>query len=213
MSINYSTNGKLMTNIGFNRTNGLFTEVIYQDEETKSAYQTTENFGTSNDFNLSETVQLQPTKWWRLNGTVVGMYKNVVAKESIGGELKQWSYIGNVSNSFTLPHRISLEVSGNYVSKQLFGNMILKPRYGVDLGMQMLVLNDKGSIRASFSDIFNTSSSGVYSKYGNLELDMITHAETRRLNISFNYRFGKSEFKTRANRSTASSDEQSRSSK
>jgi hypothetical protein len=213
MSINHSYNGKLMTNIGFNRTTGLFTEIIYQDEETKSAYQTTENFGTSNDFNLSETVQLQPAKWWRLNGTVVGMYKNVVAKESIGGELNQWSYIGNLSNSFTLPHKISLEVSGRYISKQLFGNMVMKPRYSIDLGMQMLVLNDKGSIRASFSDIFNTGSSGVYSKYGNLELDMKTIAETRRLNISFSYRFGKSEFKTRANRSTASTDEQSRSSK
>lgn len=213
MSLNHSYNGILMTNIGFNRTTGLFTEIIYQDEETKSAYQTTENFGTSNDFNLSETVQLQPAKWWRLNGTVVGMFKNVVAKESIGGELNQWSYIGNLSNSFTLPHRISLEVSGRYISKQLFGNMVMKPRYSIDLGMQMLVLNDKGSIRASFSDIFNTGSSGVYSKYGNLELDMMTIAETRRLNISFSYRFGKSEFKTRANRSTASSDEQSRSSK
>jgi hypothetical protein len=42
---------------------------------------------------------------------------------------------------------------------------------------------------------------------------MLTYAETRRLNISFNYRFGKDDFKTRANRSTASSDEQSRSSK
>jgi hypothetical protein len=141
------------------------------------------------------------------------MYKNVVAKESIGGDLKQWSYIGNVSNSFTLPHRISLEVSGRYISQQLSGNLIIKPQYSIDLGMQMLVLNDKGSIRASFSDIFNTGSSGVYSKYGNLELDVLTHAETRRLNISFSYRFGKSEFKTRANRSTSSSEEGSRSSK
>jgi hypothetical protein len=137
----------------------------------------------------------------------------LIAKETIGGELKQWSYIGNLSNSFTLPHSISLEVSGKYISQQLFGNLILKPQYTIDLGIQMLVLNNKGSIRASFSDIFNTGSSGVYSKYGNLELDMMTHFETRRLNISFNYRFGKSEFKTRANRSTSSSEEQGRTSK
>jgi hypothetical protein len=124
------------------------------------------------------------------------MYKEVNAKESIGGELKQWSFIGNLSNSFNLPYKISFEVSGKYISKQLFGNLILKPHYSIDLGMQMLVLNNKGTIRASFSDIFNTGSSGVYSKYGNLELDMMTQYETRRLNISFNYRFGKSEFKT-----------------
>lgn len=213
MSLNHSYNGQLFTNIGFNRTNDLFTEVIYQDEETKSAYQTTENFGTSSDFNISETIQLQPTKWLRLNGNATVMYKEVNAKETISGELKQWSFTGNLNNSISLPYGISLEVNGKYVSKQLFGNLILKPHYGIDLGMQMVVLNGKGTFRASFSDIFNTSSYGVHSNYGNLKLDMKFYNETRRLNLSFNYRFGKSEFKTRANRSTSSSEEQSRSSK
>jgi hypothetical protein len=54
---------------------------------------------------------------------------------------------------------------------------------------------------------------GAYSKYGNIDLDVNNRFETQRLNISFNYRFGKSEFKTRSNRSTASSEEQGRSSK
>jgi hypothetical protein len=213
LSVNHNYNGKFLTSIGYNYSTDLFTEVIYQNEETKSAYQTNENFGASTDINVSETVQLQPTNYWRLSGTAVGMYKEVNAKESFGDELKQWSFIGNLSSSFNLPYGISFEVSGKYISKQLFGNLTLKPHYSIDLGVQMLVLNNKGTIRASFSDIFNTGSSGVYSKYGNLELDMMTQYETRRLNISFNYRFGKSEFKTRANRSTASSEEQGRSSK
>lgn len=213
MSLNHSFDGKLLTNIGWSRTDNLFTGVIYQDEETKSAYQTTENFGTSTDLHISETVQIQPAKWWRINGTTVVMYKELKAKETIGGTLTQCSFTGNLNNSFTLPLRMSLEVNGKYVSSQLFGNFIMKPHYGIDLGFQMRVLNDKGTIRAAFSDIFNTSSAGVYSKYGNLELDMIIHNETRRLNLSFNYRFGKSEFKTRANRATSSNEEQSRSSK
>lgn len=213
MSLNHNFNGILMSNIGFNRTTELFAEVIYQDYETKSAYQTTENFGTATDINISETLQLQPTTWWNLNGTIVGMYKSVKAKETIGDDLQQWSYIANLNSSFSLPNNISLELSGKYISNQLFGNMILKSRYSIDLGMQVLVLKDKGSIRASFSDIFNTGSSGVYSKYGNLELDVKTYAETRRLNISFNYRFGRSDLKTRSNRTTSSIEEQSRTSK
>jgi hypothetical protein len=36
---------------------------------------------------------------------------------------------------------------------------------------------------------------------------------TVKVNIPFNYRFGKDDFKTRSNRTTASSEEQSRSSK
>jgi hypothetical protein len=213
MSINHSYKSKFITSIGYNYTTDLYTEVVYQNDETKAIYQTTENFGTATDFNLTETVQLQPTKWWRLSGTLIGMYKEVNAEQGLETEFKQWSYIGNMSNSFTLPHKISIELSGNYSSKQLIGNFTLKSRYSVDLGMQIRILNDKGSIRASFSDVLNTSSAGAYSKYGNIDLDVNNRFETQRLNISFNYRFGKSEFKTRANRSTASSEEQGRSSK
>jgi hypothetical protein len=196
-----------------NRTADLFTDVIYQDEASKSAYQTTENFGNSTDFNISETVQFQPLKWWRFTGTAVVMYKEVIARESIGDALTQWSFTGQVSNSFTLPYGMSLEVNGKYVSSQLFGNLTIEPHYVVDLGFRMRVLKDRGTISASFSDIFNSSSAGVYSKYGNLELDMIIRNVTRRLDVSFSYRFGKSEFKTRADRATASSEEQDRSSK
>lgn len=213
LSLNHSFKGKIMTSFGYNYTKDLFTQVISQNDETNAIYQTMENFGHSIDFNITETVQFQPTKWWRLNSTLIGMYKQVTVSESSSTEFKQWSYIGNISNSFTLPYKIGLELSGNYMSKQLIGNFTIKPRYSIDLGMQVRVLNDKGTVRASFSDIFNTSSFGAYSKYGNIDLDVNNRFETQRVNISFNYRFGKSEFKTRANRSTSSSEEQSRSSK
>jgi hypothetical protein len=213
LALNHSFKGKLISSVGFNYTKDLFTEVISQNDETKAIYQTMENFGHSIDCNITETVQLQPTKWWRLNGTVIGMYKQVTVSESSSTEFKRWSYIGNMNNSFTLPYKIGLELGGNYMSKQLIGNFTIKPRYSIDLGVQIRVLNDKGSIRASFSDILNTSSAGAYSKYGNINIDVNNRFETQRLNISFNYRFGKDDFSTRSNRSTSSSEEQSRSSK
>ena len=45
----------------------------------------------------------------------------------------------------------------------------MKPRYSVDLGVKRNVLKDKGVVRASFSDIFNTGSAGAYIKYGNVD--------------------------------------------
>lgn len=211
ISLNHSFEGKFMTSVGFNKTLALFTEVIYQDEATKSAYQTTENFGTSTDWSISETFLLQPLNWWRFTGTLAGMFKDVKAKATIGGSFQQFSYIANMSHSFQLPYQSSLELSGRYASQQLFGNIFLQPHYSIDLGFQIQVLNNKGTLRASMSDIFNTGSAGMTSRYGNLELDINTHAETRRFNISFNYRFGKSDLNARSNRSTASMEEQSRS--
>lgn len=213
VSLNHNFKSKFMTSLGYGYTNDLFTEVIYQNDETKAIYQTAENFGNAVDFNLSETVQLELQKWWQLNGTVTGIYKEVNSNLPSGKQFKQWSYMINANNSFTLPEKFRMELTGMYMSEQLLGNFTLKPRWSIDLGIQKSMLNDKAVLKASLSDIFNTGSAGAYTKYENVDLDVINGWETRRLKISFNYRFGKNEFKTRANRSTSSSEEESRSGK
>ena len=213
ISVNHSYKSMLMTSLGFNYTKDLITQVLYQNNETKIAWQTIDNLGNSMYFNFTETIQLEPYKWWRLSGTFTGMYKEVDAKATGGNQFKRWSSMANMNNNFTLPYGIGLELSGKYMSKQLVGNFTMKSYCTVDLGVKRNILKDKGVLRASFSDIFNTGSAGAYTKYGNVDIDVDNRFETQRLNVSFNYRFGKSEFKTRAARSTASSDEEGRSSK
>ena len=89
----------------------------------------------------------------------------------------------------------------------------MRSRGAVDIGFQRAVLKDKGSLKISVSDVFKTSQGSAYAKYGNVDIDVKNHWDSRKLNITFNYRFGKDDFKTRANRSTASSDEENRTSK
>jgi hypothetical protein len=210
MNLNHNYKGKFMTSLGYNFTKDLFTDVLYQNDDDRTVFQTIENFGKMTNITLSETVQLQPFTWWRLNGTVTGMYKEVNSNLPSGKIFAQWSYNGNISNSFTLPHKFSMEVNGSYFSEQLLGNFKIKSFYTIDIGLQKTILNDKGVIKAAFSDIFNTGSAGGYAKYENVDINADNYHETRRLNISFSYRFGKNEFKTRANRSTSSSEEQGR---
>jgi hypothetical protein len=213
LGLSHSFKNILITSLGYNYSSGVFTQVIRQDDATKSIYQTNENLNNSLDFNASETVQLQPTKWWRLNGTLTGMYKKIQFNSSTGSSISRWSYTGNMSNNFSLPYKVEMELSGRYSSNQLVSNIIVRPRYTIDLGLQRKIFKDKGNIKVAVSDIFNTGQNGAYAKYDNVDIDVKNHNDSRRLKISFNYNFGKSEFKTRSNRSTASSEEQSRSSK
>ena len=213
LSINHSLAGMLNTSAGFNYTSDLFSDVIYQDEETKVMYQTLDNFGRSIDFNLSETVQLQPAGWWSLSGTVTGMYKEISINKGSGTTFKRWSYSANVRNSFSLPFNIGMEVSGRYSSKQLYGNFIIEPSYTFDMGFKRNLFKDKGVLKASLSDIFLTYSNGAYARYEGMDIEAMNLFDSRKLNISFTYRFGKNDFKTRSGRSTASSEEQSRSNK
>lgn len=213
LGISHSFKGILITSLGYNYTSGLFTQIIRQDDATKSVYQTNENMNNSIDFNVSETFQFQPAKWWRMNGTVTGMHKEIQFDSNAGSQISRWSFNGNMSNSFSLPYKLEMELSGYYSSEQLVSNIIVRPRYSIDFGIQRKILNDKGNIKIAVSDIFDTSRGSAYAKYDNVDIDVNNQYDSRRLQISFSYRFGKDDFQTRANRSTASSEEQSRSAK
>jgi len=60
------------------------------------------------------------------------------------------------------------------------------------------------------SDIFNTGQNSAYAKYDHVDIEVKNFYDSRRLTLSFSYRFGKTDIKTRADRSTASAEEQNR---
>ena len=211
--ISHNYNSMLMTNLGINYTSGLFTEIIRQDDASKTVYQTMENLNNSVDISLSETFQFKPFKWWSLNGTVTGMYKTIQMYDNSTAPLEMPSVMANVSNNINLPWDILMEVGARYSSKQLISNIIIRPRFTMDLGFQKSVLKDKGMIKLSVSDIFKTANGGAYAKYDNVDIDVMNKWDSRKLNITFSYRFGNDNFKTRANRATSSNEEENRSAK
>jgi hypothetical protein len=211
LGLNYTYKSRFITSLGFNSTNDLFTQVLKQDDQTKVMYQTNDNLSKSIDLNASQTVQLDLAKWWHFNATGTLMYKKVTSDAAGALTFSRWSYLANTTQSFTLPADISMELSGRYQSRQLWGNFIIYSSYSVDLGLQKYILNKQGTLKVSVDDIFNTNNGGGYAKYGNIDLAAKGNWSSRSLNISFTYRFGKDTFKTRSNRATASSEEQNRS--
>lgn len=213
MGLSHNYNNKFITSLGFNYTNGLFTEVIKQDDASKSVYQTNENLNNSVDVNLSESFQLQPTKWWSLNGTVTGMYKAIQMYDNNAKALTMTSGMANLTNNFKLPYKIDMEMSARYATSQLVSNIIARPRFTLDFGLQKKVLKDQGVVKVSVSDVFKTANGGAYAKYDNVDITVNNIWDSRKLNVTFSYRFGKDNFKTRSNRATSSSEEQDRSEK
>jgi len=211
--LTHSFKGLFITSVGYNYTKDLFTQVLFQNDNTKAIYQTNDNLSNSIDWNASETFQLELAKWWRASGTLTGMYKEVNANLGGAVQFTNWSLSGNINNTITLPYNLGLELNGYYSSRQLNGNFIIHPFYSIDFGIQFKFLKDKAVIKAAVNDIFNSNNTSGYAKYNNVDLDFKNRSDNRRLNLSFSYRFGKDEFKTRANRSTASSEEEGRSSK
>lgn len=212
-SIGHNFKNMFITTLGYNYTTELFTEIIGQDDASKTVYQTMENLNSSTDINLSETVQLSLFKWWSLRGTATGIYKKLNLFASTGSQIDLWSYNANLTNTISLPLKVEMELSGYYSSSQLISNIITYPHYSVDLGLQRRILKDNGMIKISLNDIFNTNNGGAYARYDNVNIAVMNRWDSRQLNVSFSYRFGKDNFRTRSDRSTASSEEERRSSK
>jgi hypothetical protein len=172
-----------------------------------------QNLSNGIDFNVSETAQLEITNWWHFNATAIGMFKRVISNTGSANSFARWSYSGNMSNNFTLAKDWSVELSGQYQSEQLSGNVILMQQCQVNLGIQKLLINNKATLKLSVDDLFNTNQGGDVAKYGTVNVQLTNRWDSRKLNLSFSYRFGKDNFKTRANRTTSSSEEESRSAK
>jgi hypothetical protein len=141
------------------------------------------------------------------------MYKTVVLDANSDDMLQRPGLMANLTNNFELPWKINMELSGRYMSGILVSTLITHPRYYADLGFQRKVFGDKGSVKISFSDIFNTNKGGGYVKYKNTDITVLNTWDSQKVSLTFNYRFGNDNIKTRANRSTSSGEEQSRSSK
>ncbi|MBB3186891.1 outer membrane beta-barrel protein [Microbacter margulisiae] len=213
LGLNYTYKNRWITSLGYNYTRDLFTQVLQQNDQTNAVYQTDQNLSKEVDFNASETAQLDLTKWWHMNGTVIGMYERIVSNVAGATTFARWSYSGNLSNTFSLPKDWSMELNGQYQSTQLHGNFIILSEYQVNAGIQKHLLDNKATLKLTVNDIFNHNYSTAIVRYGSINMTALNHWSGRRVNVSFSYQFGKDNFKTRANRSTSSSEEEQRSAK
>lgn len=211
LGLNYTYKNKFITSLSLSTTNDMFTQIIEQNPISKVLYQTDKNLSNSKDINFTETAQIDFTKWWHLNASAMVMYTNTASDYEGVNDFSLWSFRGNMTNSITLPHDCSFELSGWYNSRQLMGYFEINPSYCVNLGLQKKLFDKKGTIKLSLRDIFYSNHNYATANYGNIDVTSKWRGSTRKINISFAYNFGKDKFKTRADRSTSSTDEQERS--
>lgn len=119
-------------------------------------------------------------------GKVDSSVKNL--KDSKGS-----SWFGKINTNLKLPKNFSLQVNANYESPKVIAQGNINESYWVDVALKKTFWNNKATLVLNCSDIFKTH---VYV----INYDYISYAETinriretRIGNITFTYRFGKSD--------------------
>jgi hypothetical protein len=118
------------------------------------------------------------------------------------------SFYVNTSNNFTLKEGLSMECNFYYNHRNLYGVTMMKSNYNLTIGFQKSVFKKQGTLSINMSDILWTAYPSGVTHFGNVDEYWTAKRDTRVLNVSFNYRFGKGQ--TRARRKTGADDEKSR---
>ena len=151
------------------------------------------NFGIDNSFNIRPYVSVSPVKGWNLDADILlfrlvssgNAYGQSVQKSMITGELE-------VNNQFRMKHGWSAALNGLFPGRMGGAQTYSNPFWRIDAGVQKMVLKGNGTIRASINDIFHTNKlSDKTIIPGVLMASHTNVTDTRRINLTFSYRFGK----------------------
>jgi hypothetical protein len=167
------------------------------------------NIGKSSVLGISVTSSSKPTAWW------VNTLFAEVQNRSYKGMLYDYIldtnavYFGaNMTNQFTLGDGWTAELSGNYRTAILFGQIISGQTGRVNAGIAKRILNNQGSLKLNFRDIFRTGlNHGIITSIKNAYATYRNWGDTGSVSLTFSYNFGKTTSSPRTRNSGAETEQ------
>lgn len=220
LELSHTYNRFLTTTINYSRTTDIITQLLRQDTEKKITFQTRENFNQMEQFGIAVMANFPIRKWWNFN-----LYTNVFNNHYTGGyqpdptdpthvdelDIQFTSFQGNLTNSFTIGKKgWSAELSGFYRSKGVDGLLVANHMWAVNSAIAKQIMKKKGMIKAGVRDIFWSQVFSGYARYSDVDVNIHSRRDSRQFNITFTYRFGKTNIAPARRKNSGSQDEQNR---
>jgi Outer membrane protein beta-barrel family/CarboxypepD_reg-like domain len=195
-SNNFSLTHTYKNSINTSLNYGLTTDGINETLEIREGiyYSRPGNISTNHTLSLSIDASTDITKWYRLN-TYIELGHQIFESKLYTEQLDTSGtyFAANVTNSFQLGKGWNADVRGDYQSNIVYAQLLIKSFGTLNLGIQKKILNDKGSIKLSLSDILYTRrADGIINNLKDTDADWNSRLDTRSATIAFSYRFGKS---------------------
>ncbi|MGZ5246196.1 MAG: TonB-dependent receptor domain-containing protein [Flavitalea sp.] len=187
----------LTTTVNYGVTNNLFIETFDQADDINGEYNYITifrqgNIGKMTNAGISINVQKSITSWW---STVVyanynyRKFKGHVNNEMV--EVEGGNFVTNINNQFKFPKGWSAEISGWYRTKGVEGQIVIDPMGACNVGVGKQVLKNKGTLKLNVRDLFYTQVAKGQINFESTEASFRNFRDTRVVNLTFSYRFGK----------------------
>ncbi|MFC3562390.1 TonB-dependent receptor domain-containing protein [Pedobacter jamesrossensis] len=210
--LSYNYKKQLNISLGYSITNNLILDVLLPDDTNKTLFQTVKNLDKQYSYDLTIGYPTVISKFWNMDNTVTSTY-NQIKSSDLGGNnynRKKVNFSLNSNHNFTIGPSISAELSGEFVSAQIYGTYAIKPYYGIDFGLKKSFSEKKLNLKIALNDIMNSRKARISSALSNLNYNLTQKQESRIFRLSLNYNFGSSTIKANRDRKTSVTDEEGR---
>lgn len=182
---------KITTTLSYNTTDDIVEETI--DLANSIYISRPANIGKSSVLGLSVTSALKPVKWW--SNTLFAEVQN----RSYRGLLYDYNldttaiYFGtNTTNQFALGNGWTAELSGNFRTAILYGQIIAGRIGTVHAAVAKKVFNNRGAFKLNLRDLFRSGlRTGIITSIKNAYATYQNRGDTRNFFLTFTYNFGK----------------------
>ena len=210
IELNHVYKNMITTTVSYAAINDIINEQLQQIDSTHTTYVTRTNLAKQRTVTLSVNAAVPITKWWRTNIYAQGSYNRYEGFINTGIiNVEGPAFNANMQNQFTLPKGWSMELSGYYNSKAVYGTIVGLPQGSVNFAVAKKMLKDKGTLKLNFRDFLGLQQWSGYSRYQNVDVTIHNKWDSRVVNVSFTYRFSKGQKAEQRNNGGAD-EEQSR---
>jgi outer membrane receptor protein involved in Fe transport len=211
IELSYAFKSKLIITANYNNTTDVISQILKQNNVSKTTFNTSENIAKFTNFGLSITAPVKFADWWMTN-----LFANVYNNHYVGVynadpiDVSFTSFTANVTNSFTLNKKKGFtgEVSGFYRHKTVDQLAIIEPVYQIGFALQKQIMQGKGTLRFNVRDPFAWQKFRTSTRYSDVDVRAVARPDVRQASLTFTYRFGKNTPGSQPRRRNAGSQEE-----
>jgi len=193
--LNYILKNKYIFTLYANYSDNNFSQLPYQSSDRLVLIYKTLNFDYTTQLGLNVTVPFKIGTILDSRITLNGYYDKTKSRHyhNISFNKDNFALYANMDNTFSISSKpdIKAELSGSYITRNIQGPMDIGKMYSMDAGMKWTFNNNKAELYLKVNDMFNSwnpKDLNLSYKTQNLKMKMVP--DSRRVSISFTYKFG-----------------------
>lgn len=206
--LNYILRNKYVFTLYANYTDDFFCQIPYQSSERLALIYKTLNFNYSAKLGFNVMIPFRIGKVLESRFILNGYYDKMKSDHyhDLSFTKDNLAVYTNLDNTFNISSKPNIKavLSGSYISRNIQGPMTISQMYSVDAGIKWTFNANKAELSLKVNDMFNTwAPKELNLQYKTQNLQMEEIADSRRISLSFIYRFG--DFKAKAHKEVDSS--------